>query len=105
MTRTLTPRLLDPPCSPRHQRRQLGMRRYTMNTLRQERLVDELVEAYIDWRETCARVNDALRGRAQRARVATSRSSCIRPRSTPKSGPPRSTPGLSGAPTRCRVLR
>lgn len=32
-----------------------------MNTLRRERLVDELVEAYIDWRETCARVNDAYR--------------------------------------------
>jgi hypothetical protein len=27
--------------------------------LRQERLVDELVEAYVDWRETCARVSDA----------------------------------------------
>ena len=32
-----------------------------MNTLRRERLVDELVEAYIDWRETCARVNDTYR--------------------------------------------
>jgi hypothetical protein len=32
-----------------------------MNTLRRERLVDELVEAYVDWRETCARVNDAYR--------------------------------------------
>ena len=30
-----------------------------MNMLRRERLVDELVEAYIDWRETCGRVNDA----------------------------------------------
>jgi hypothetical protein len=30
------------------------MRRYVMNTLKRERLVDELVEAYIDWRETCA---------------------------------------------------
>jgi hypothetical protein len=37
------------------------MRRYAMNTLRRERLVDELVEAYIDWRETCVRVNDAYR--------------------------------------------
>jgi hypothetical protein len=25
------------------------------------RLVDKLVEAYVDWRETCARVNDAYR--------------------------------------------
>ena len=32
-----------------------------MNTLKRERLVDELVEAYIDWRETCARVNDTYR--------------------------------------------
>lgn len=32
-----------------------------MNTLRRERLVDELVEAYVEWRETCARVNDAHR--------------------------------------------
>jgi hypothetical protein len=30
-----------------------------MNILRRERLVDELVEAYIDWRESCTRVNDA----------------------------------------------
>jgi hypothetical protein len=35
------------------------MRRYVMNTLRRERLVDELVEAYIDWREMCVRANDA----------------------------------------------
>lgn len=32
-----------------------------MNTLRRERLVDRLVEAYIDWRETCAWVSDAYR--------------------------------------------
>ena len=32
-----------------------------MNTLRQERLVDDLVDAYIDWRETCHRVHDAYR--------------------------------------------
>jgi hypothetical protein len=37
------------------------MRRYKMNALRRERLVDELVEAYIVWRETCARVSDAYR--------------------------------------------
>src|ERR1700760_2667830 len=75
MTRPLTPRMLDPPCSPRHQRRQLGMRRYMMNTLRQERLVDELVEAYIDWRETCARVNDAYRAWAS-ARAPCSNVAC-----------------------------
>ena len=40
-----------------------------MNTLiRRERLVDELVEAYVDWRETCARVNDAYRSWASRTR-------------------------------------
>jgi hypothetical protein len=32
-----------------------------MNALRRERLVDELVEAYSDWRERCARVSDAYR--------------------------------------------
>jgi hypothetical protein len=32
-----------------------------VNTLRRERLVDRLVEAYIDWRETCLRVTDAYR--------------------------------------------
>jgi hypothetical protein len=32
-----------------------------MNTLRRKRLVDALVEAYVDWRETCACVNDAYR--------------------------------------------
>jgi hypothetical protein len=50
------------------------MRRDMMNTLRRERLVDELVEAYIDWRETCARLNDAYRSWADetgpRGRVA-----------------------------------
>ena len=50
------------------------MRRYVMNTLKRERLVDELVEAYIDWRETCARVNDTYRSWASetgpRGRVA-----------------------------------
>jgi hypothetical protein len=32
-----------------------------MNTLSRRRLVDKLVEAYVDWLETCARVNDAYR--------------------------------------------
>lgn len=32
-----------------------------MNTLRRKRLVDKLVESYVDWREACARVNDAYR--------------------------------------------
>jgi len=45
-----------------------------MNTLRRERLVDELVAAYIDWRETCARLNDVHRSWADetgpRGRVA-----------------------------------
>src|ERR1700760_2118526 len=39
------------------------MRGYVMSTLRRERLLDELVEAYIDRRETCARVNDTYRSR------------------------------------------
>ncbi len=30
-----------------------------LNTLSRRQLVDELVEAYVDWREACARVNDA----------------------------------------------
>ncbi len=29
--------------------------------LSRERLVDQLIEAYVDWRETCARVGDAYR--------------------------------------------
>jgi hypothetical protein len=32
-----------------------------MNVLRRNRLVDKLVEAYVAWRETCARVDDAYR--------------------------------------------
>jgi hypothetical protein len=32
---------------------------YTMYTLSRKRLVDKLVEAYVAWRETCARVDDA----------------------------------------------
>jgi hypothetical protein len=35
--------------------------RRNLNILRRERLVDELVEAYVGWRETCARVSDAHR--------------------------------------------
>jgi hypothetical protein len=30
-----------------------------MNKLRQERLVDRLMDAYVTWRETCLRVSDA----------------------------------------------
>ena len=29
------------------------------DTIRRDRLVDELVVAYVDWRESCARVDDA----------------------------------------------
>ena len=32
-----------------------------MNTLSRKRLVDKLLESYVAWRETCARVNDAYR--------------------------------------------
>lgn len=32
-----------------------------MNTLSEKWLVDKLVEAYVAWRETCARVDDAYR--------------------------------------------
>ena len=37
------------------------MKESMTDTLSRERLVDELVEAYVDWRETCARVNDEYR--------------------------------------------
>jgi hypothetical protein len=37
------------------------MRRYMVDTLRRGRLVDKLVDAYVDWRETCAWVSDAYR--------------------------------------------
>jgi hypothetical protein len=32
-----------------------------VNILRRERLVDEPLDAYVEWRETCARVSDAYR--------------------------------------------
>jgi hypothetical protein len=32
-----------------------------MSALSRERVVDQLFEAYFDWRETCARVDDAYR--------------------------------------------
>lgn len=32
-----------------------------MNTLTRKRLIDKLVEAYVDWREACLRLNDAYR--------------------------------------------
>ena len=32
-----------------------------MDTLSRNRLVDKLVEAYVDWLETCASANDAYR--------------------------------------------
>jgi hypothetical protein len=41
------------------------MRRYTMNTLTRRRLADKLVEAYVDWRESCARVDDTYRSWAR----------------------------------------
>jgi len=37
------------------------MRRSMMNRLTRERLVDELVQAYVDWREACVRVDDTYR--------------------------------------------
>jgi hypothetical protein len=37
------------------------MGRYRMDTPSRTRLVDEVVEAYVDWREACARANDAYR--------------------------------------------
>jgi hypothetical protein len=46
------------------------MRRYMMNTLRLNRLLDELVEAYVDWRETCAWVDDAYGAWASERRPA-----------------------------------
>jgi hypothetical protein len=38
-----------------------GTRRYTMDKLSRDRLVDKLVEAYVEWHEACARVDDAYR--------------------------------------------
>jgi hypothetical protein len=34
---------------------------YGVDMLSRERLVDQLVEAYVGWREACARVDDAYR--------------------------------------------
>lgn len=65
-----------------------------MNMLSRNRLVDELVEAYVEWREACARVSDAYRFWASETAPGTeSRSGCLWRRSTPKSRPPRSTAG------------
>ena len=36
-----------------------------INRLKRDRLVDELVEAYVDWREACARVDGAYRSWAR----------------------------------------
>jgi hypothetical protein len=38
-----------------------GPRQCGVDMLSRERLVDQLIEAYVDWRETCARVGDAYR--------------------------------------------
>ena len=66
-----------------------------MSTLSRNRLVDDLVDAYVVWREACVRVHDASRScpseTGARARVALG---LYQRRSTPKSGLPRSTPGL-----------
>jgi hypothetical protein len=77
-----------------------------MNRLRRERLLDELVEAYVDWREACAHVHDAYRfwGTGRPARTG-SRSTCIPRHSTRKSGPRGSTPDSSGAPRSYRGAR
>jgi hypothetical protein len=37
------------------------VRGYRVDMLSRERLVDQLLEAYVDWREACARVDDAYR--------------------------------------------
>jgi hypothetical protein len=34
---------------------------YIVGTLSRERLIDELIEAYVGWREACVRVRDAYR--------------------------------------------
>ena len=52
----------------------MSVRGYRVDMLSRERLVDQLLEAYVDWREACARVDDAYRFCAgvsgARARVA-----------------------------------
>jgi len=39
----------------------MSVRGYRVDMLSRERLVDQLVEAYVDWREACARLDDAYR--------------------------------------------
>jgi hypothetical protein len=39
----------------------MSVRGYRVDMLSRERLVDQLLEAYVDWREACARVDDAYR--------------------------------------------
>jgi len=52
----------------------MSIRGYRVDAFSRERLVDQLVEAYVDWRQACARVDDAYRFCAgvsgARARVA-----------------------------------
>jgi hypothetical protein len=43
-----------------------------MNTLSRTRLVDKLVEAYVDWREACARVDEAYRSWASETGLCAS---------------------------------
>jgi hypothetical protein len=80
-----------------------------MNTLRRERLLDELVEAYVAWREACAHVHDAYRFWANEPAGEDGVTfDLYMRRSTRKSGPRGSTPDSSGAPTICpgaRILR
>ena len=39
----------------------MSVRGHRVDLLSRERLVDRLIEAYVDWREACARVDDAYR--------------------------------------------
>ena len=70
-----------------------------MTVLSRKRPIDKLVEAYVDWREACVRVDDAYRACARKlARGAQSCSGCVWRRSTLRSWLPTPTPGWSAAP-------
>src|ERR1700722_20486844 len=70
-----------------------------MAALSRKRLIDKLVEAYVDWREASVQVDDAYRASARETGPwAQSRSGCMWPRSTLRSRLPTPTPGWSAAP-------
>ena len=62
----------------------------------ENQLVDNMIAAYVDWRDTCRAVNNAYFGRAPPGSMPRSRSRGMPRRSTQRSLWPMSTPVWSG---------